>query len=52
VNKSAFLLAGHIPSGINCIAQFLNTGAIPCGSGFTREHRRRRCQTPRRILRG
>jgi len=23
-----------------------------CGSGFTREHRRSRCHTPRRILRG
>jgi hypothetical protein len=24
----------------------------PCGSGFTREHRQSRCQTPRCILRG
>ncbi len=30
----------------------LQSSHSTCGSGFTREHRRSRCHTPRRILRG
>ena len=37
--------------GSNCLAQFLKA-ARPCGSGHAREHRRSRCQPPRRLLRG